>query len=119
MCSHSWLYRSLVSLAVVLDAQTSICGASWRETEISLSIDWFVSWRMLQHLNVKSMIRCFSAVSANTFASGIRELRAVSEPLNLWYVPRSFFSAAPQFEAEVALLRLQRLLRCLAILNSI
>lgn len=119
VCSHSWLYRFVVSLAVVLDAQTSICGASWRETEMNLSIDWVVSWRMLQHLNAESTIRCFSAVSANTFTSGMRELRAVSEPLSLWYLPRSFFYAVPQFEVEVALSRLQCLPCCPAILNSI
>lgn len=119
VCSHSWLYRFLVSLAVVLDAQTSVCEASWRETEMNLSIDWVVSWRMLQHLNAESMICCFSAVSANAFTSGIRDLRAVSEPLNLWYLPRSLFYAVPQFEPQVALPRLLCLLCCLAILNSI
>lgn len=121
VCSHSWLYRFLASLAVVLDAQTSICGASWREAEMSLSIDWVVSWRMLQHLNAESMIHCFSALSANTCTSEIRELRAVSEPPNLQYLPRSLFYAVSQFEAAllVALSRLQCLLCCLAILNSI
>lgn len=71
-CSRTWMCRALIPLAVVLDAQTSICGTSCRESEMNLNVDWVVSWRTLQHLNAESMImtRCFSAVSANTSHPG-------------------------------------------------
>jgi len=81
---------------------------------MNLGIDWLVSWRMSQHPNAESMIRFLSAVSANTFTSGIGELRAVSESLNLWHLPRPLFYAVPQFEAEVPLsgLQLSTVLSC-------